>query len=41
LLFIEIFLRAFVQSTLKEQLDLKVWEAIVTAITTCYFGTRS
>jgi hypothetical protein len=41
LLFIEIILRVFVQSTLKEQLDLKVWEAIVTAVTTCYFGTRS
>ncbi len=41
MLFIEIILRAFIQSSLKEQLDLKVWESIVTGITTCYFGTRS
>lgn len=41
LLFVEIILRAFIQATLKEQLDLKVWETVITAITTCYFGTRS
>lgn len=41
LLFIEIILRAFILGSLKEQLDLKVWESIVTGITACYFGTRS
>lgn len=41
MLFIEIILRAFVQATLKEHIDFTVWEAIVTAVATCYFGTRS
>lgn len=41
LLFIELILRVFIQSTLKEQLDFRVWEAIVIGVTSCYFGTRS
>jgi hypothetical protein len=41
MLFIEIILRAFVQATLKEHIDFTVWEAIVTGVATCYFGTRS
>jgi len=41
LLFIEIVVQAFVLPTLKDQYDVRTWEAIVTGVTACYFGTRS
>jgi len=41
LLFIEIVVQAFVIPTLKDQYDVRTWEAIVTGVTACYFGTRS
>ncbi len=41
LLFAEIIIQGFVQPSLKETFDLRVWEAIVTSVTACYFGARS
>jgi hypothetical protein len=41
ILFAEIIIQAFVKPTLKDEFDLHIWEAIVTGITACYFGTRS
>jgi hypothetical protein len=41
LLFIEIIIQAFVNPSLNAKIDLRTWEAIVTGVTTCYFGTRS
>jgi hypothetical protein len=41
LLFAEIIIQAFVKPTLDKDFDLPVWEAVVTAVTACYFGTRS
>ena len=41
LLFVEIFVQAFINPSLKEKFDLHAWEAIVTAVVACYFGTRS
>lgn len=41
LLFIEIIIQAFIRPTLKVEYDLQTWEAIVTGVTACYFGTRS
>lgn len=41
LLFVEIFIQAFINPTLKHQFDLRTWEAVVTGVTACYFATRS
>jgi hypothetical protein len=41
LLVVEIFIRAFIDPTLKEKLDLHLWGVVVTAIVSCYFGARS
>jgi hypothetical protein len=41
LLFVEIIIQAFVKPTLNQDFDLPAWEAVVTAVTACYFGTRS
>ena len=40
-LFIELMLQVFIMPTLKSDLDLHMWQAVVTAIVACYFGTRS
>ncbi len=41
LLFASIIIQAFVKPTLEKDIDLPTWDAIVTAVTACYFGTRS
>jgi hypothetical protein len=41
LLFAEILIQVFVRSSLKDNIDLQTWQAIVTAIVAGYFGTRS
>jgi hypothetical protein len=41
LLLIEIVIQAFIRPTLREQFDLPTWEAVVTGVTSVYFGTRS
>jgi hypothetical protein len=41
LLLVEIIIQAFVKPTLEKDFDLPMWEAVVTAVTACYFGTRS
>lgn len=41
LLFAEVFIQAFINPTLKGEFDLRMWEAVVTAVTAWYFGTRS
>ena len=38
---VEIFLVAFVLPGTSRQPDLSVWEALLTAVVACYFGTRS
>ena len=41
MLFAQIIIQAFINPTLHDKLDLRTWEAIVVAVTACYFGKRS
>jgi hypothetical protein len=41
MLLIEIFVQAFINPKIEEKFDMRMYEAVVTAIVSCYFGTRS
>jgi hypothetical protein len=38
---IEIFIHAFINTKIEEMIDMRMYEAVVTAITSAYFGMRS
>jgi hypothetical protein len=41
LLVVEIVIQAFINASLKDKLDLRTWEAVVTGVAAYYFGVRS
>lgn len=38
---IEIFIHAFINTKIEEMIDMRMYEAVVTAVAAAYFGTRS